>query len=673
MSVFSDIKPRNHASRNAFDLSRRTVFSAKAGMIVPMFVQSVIPDSTIKIDVKQLMRTQPIQTAAFSGASINYDFVFCPLNHLYSSFNQFIAQRENKNLVYQPSNRSIPTFNLKNFVENTLTWACYDYANAMLFGSRESLIASWKKLFPSRTDIPPYISAPLAHDSSQSIFIGVIRNLDMFGYGNFLPLLKELYLVFMDDQGFVDESDWLAYLSSHSWTSSSVSFNSIDSVRSDFAVSFLSKVGQPFTNFLPSSGINPNLWPVLAYNKAFYEYYRSSYYDLDYKMLGISEWLGNTNASFQYVNLFNYDDWQDDDNNYPRLLAMFAPKNHLYKRDLFTGVLPSTQFGDVEVMSDNRQWMKLFVSNNGSSPSAIYGQANGQNVLTNTAGSGTVRGDFRFDPALAISVLETRRADAMQRFKERMMRAGDKTKDVFKAHGWSEPRSEGVFEPVFLGSFDGRLDLNVVAATTSSGEGQELAQLASNGTAVVSGSEINFKSEDFGIIIGLCYVLKDAEYDAYGVERHLQLTEPFDYPYPELQNISLGPVVKGELTAWSEGGQAEENQFNYVLGYLPKYMEYKTAVDKVHGEFYSANPFIDPDDPEKVLNAVNTGIFSDWVTPRQRLTDIHSLNYLYQSSDIFDNIFYRRSSSLIETDQFLFNCYVKCTAVEPLSVIGLPI
>lgn len=683
MSVFSDLKPRNTVSRNGFDLSRRCVFSSKAGTIKPVFVQPTLPNSRYRINVNQLMRTQPLQTAAYSGASINYDFVFVPLNHLYSSFNQFIGQRQNKNLVYQPSNTRVPRFDLGSFLGYILPLAIYEYLCSS-FGSVDEFYAEVNRQKPGfyhNSNIPSPFIDTLPHDPNQGLYLDIVSQLDMFGYGNFLPLVKTWASAFISYEGYTDLGDLVSFITSNYDASKSLRYqryvNIIEIIIDD--VNGSSDVGGKNFNYFIPSGIYPNLWPALAYNKAFYEYYRSSYYDLDFEA---AEYFRQSNESgrisYDYVQLFNFDDWNDnfvescDEFECRRLCAIFCSKNHLYKRDLFTGVLPSTQFGDVEVMVDNRDWMKLIVSNNGDRSSNLVVTSNTSSVSISGATSNYPRSDFRFDPALAISVLESRRADAMQRFKERMMRAGDKTKDIFKAHGWNEPKSESSFEPVFLGSFDGRLDLNVVAATTSVADGQDLGQLASNGTAVVNGSEIDFNCSDFGVIIGLCYILKDAEYDSYGLERHLQLTEPFDYPYPELQNISLGPIVRGEMINYGDG-QADEAKFNHVLGYLPRFMEYKTALDKVHGEFYSANPFVDHDFPTRNLFDVVRGVFSDWVSPRQHYTDMTSKQFLYMSNSVFDNIFYQSANQLQETDQFLFNAYFKCTAIEPLSVIGLPI
>lgn len=696
-SVFSNLKPVNHASRNGFDLSRRSVFSTKCGMVLPVFNQATLPDSEYSIDVKQLLRTQPLQTAAFTGFSVNYDFFFVPNNYSYSSFNEFISQRDDQRHVGQPSRSVIPSFSLKKFLNFLLPAAAYDY----LLTERFSPTPTCYRV----TDSEPLYFVGNPNFPWCSVSLEVVRALDMYGYGNFLPLVKvlaqQLYKFFSlqldpaTPNSFPDFrqafSDFFAIISP---SYEGDVFNDAELLNSTL---YYILAGQ-YTN-IPSGyiavdswvskclyelpDVKPTLWPALAYNKGWYEFYRSVYYDESWTLMFLD---GRTGANFKmdYVYLYNFDDfdssytdsadWFLAGRQFIRLCAIFMPKYHLYKRDLLTGVLPSTQFGDVSMMVTDNDLRNLVgeAGNVGASVDSmrsvgVFTQNYGdftvgiQNPQTGSLGTGK----FRFDPALAISVLEQRRADAMQRFKERMLRAGNKVKDVFKAHGWSEPYSAHESSPIFLGTFDGRLDINTVAATSPS-DGVELAQLGANGTAVVSGSKIRFKCHDFGTIIGVMYIVKDAEYDAYGVERQLCLTDPFDYPYPELQNISLFPIDILEASVYLRG---QNDRDNSIVGYLPRYMEYKTALDKVHGEFHTA-PIYSDDQGNDTFTV--GGVFSDWVTPRRDINACRDVSFLYQSPMVADNIFLVEANELQSSDQFLVNCYFDVMAVEPVSVIGLP-
>lgn len=690
-NVFRDLKPKNHAERNGFDLSRRSVFSTKVGQILPVFVQPTLPDSEYKIDVRQLLRTQPLQTAAFTGFSINYDFFFVPNNYGFSSFNEFISQREDSQHVGQPSVSNLPRFQYNEFIRFVVTLSIWDYLISTHFTAGGYYVSAGTEAYPR-------FLATTTNAPWQSLSLSVVRSLDMFGYGNFLPYVKDLsellYQSVFDYNETLetpkDITNYVIFLEVFSELYNSgasvVYFDNLYTILQNFLIG----ISSGNLIHLPIDGMvmaTPTLWPVLAYNKAFYEFYRNSYYDTKYAVrLSFEDSVSPYYQEFDYVQLFNFDDWTSeylaDEQNFSinlRFLAIFALKHHLYKKDLFTGVLPSTQFGDVSVMTDNRDWMTLYVRNNSSS--TVFAEYSNIGFSSNTvSGGSSIVGSgqsstykprstsFRFDPALAISVLEQRRADSMQRFKERMMRAGNKVKDVFKAHGWSEPRSASSSEPVFIGTFDGRLDINTVAATSPSGS-VELGQLGANGVGVVNGKPLRFKTSDFGVIVGVMYIVKDAEYDAYGLEKQHMLIDPFDYPYPELQNISLAPVDTLELTNY-----LLFDDFTRVLGYLPRFMEYKTSVDKVHGEFYSASIYPNQKGEfDSSQRFTPSGVFSDWVTPRMDVNAPTALSFLYQSPRIADNIFLVQADERQETDQFLVNAYFDVMAVEPVSVIGLPI
>lgn len=687
-NVFRDLKPRNSVQRNGFDLSRRSVFSTKCGIITPVFCQATLPDSEYRIDVKQLLRTQPLQTAAFTGFTINYDFFFVPNNYGYSSFNEFISQRDDRRHVGQPTRLQVPNMPFA-FFPTLCKFAAWDYLLIENFNAYTG--------FPS-DEFTPGFSISVYQSPWQSVALDCVRSLDMFGYGNFLPVVKifassllrnvkahtqldvSTYSVFI--RAIIN--DYIPWLNTSYSAHLPQSLESLDIFNSFLTYCFVDTENELGEILSQVQHFNPTVWPFLAYNKGFYEYYRSVYYDDNFDLtINLPQSPNYDDFTFEYVELFNFDDFTSDYkptsfnlNNsvnvraFLRWVAIICPKHHLYKKDLFTGVLPSTQFGDVSTFVDNRSFNYLQSQFSGldghqviMTDANIYGSTNS---YVSSIGSSSPRPlSLRFNPALAISVLEQRRADAMQRFKERMLRAGNKVKDVFKAHGWSEPYSASEASPVFLGTFDGRLDINTVAATAES-ENFEVGQLGANGLGIVNGSKIQFKCHDFGVIVGVMYIVKDCEYDAYGIERQHCLIDPFDYPYPELQNISLFPVDYRELTLFGSKGS------NAIVGYLPRFMEYKTGIDKVHGEFFSAP--IDPADAGyDEFHRFNTGVFSDWVTPRQDMNYNYLVSFLYQSPRVCDNIFKMASSPLQSTDQFLVNCMFDVMAVEPVSVIGLPI
>lgn len=718
MGVFSDLKPKNHAVRNGFDRSQRNVFASHVGRIKPVLSMATLPSSEYEIDLKQLLRTQPLQQAAFSGFSVNYDFQFVPYNQLYSSFNQFIAQRADANRVNQPSINVVPNFPIRKFVTQVVRYAAWDYLMAKAFGSfsnmQSSVMAARESLggdMPTLDEVP-YCLAYTSNAPYDSLYLKVIDQLDLLGYGNYLPYVKT-YASFIEDwflsisssssirDVLVDAFSSDLVLQGYPDVEEIISLALRNAVENDVSKCFFNIFGSDLSRIIDNGGTEyVALWPALAYNKVFHDFYRNTYYDdrvclfvYHSGSFGLRESVFDSadlsKATIPYVGLFNLDDFTEgmfdladpyefysldyfDSSVATRLLLMFNQYNRQYKKDLVTSVLPSTQFGNVSTMVSDDNFRELLVKSASQSYSTTVPlqspplQAGGSPARVGLSTASNMA-TFRFEPALAISVLEARKADALQRFRERMLRAGDKTKDIFESHGWSAPRSQQSNESVFLGSYDGSLDINTVAATTTT-ETTELGQLGANGVATVNGSKIHFTCSDFGVVLCNFYVVKNAEYDAYQRERVWQLLEPFDFPYPELQNISLQPITASQVNALNPG----KLNPNKILGYLPSYMEYKTSLDRIHGEFYSA-------DVLPKLNGSNfdfmlvPGVFSDWVTPRQQVFDLTGLDYLYQQINVADNIFKQAASALPSTCPFLVNAYFDIKAVQPLTVIGLPI
>lgn len=83
---------RNNTSRNGFDLSFKKNFSAKVGELLPIMCKEVLPGDTFDIDVKALVRTKPVNTAAFARIREYYDFFFVPYNLLWNKADTVLTQ-----------------------------------------------------------------------------------------------------------------------------------------------------------------------------------------------------------------------------------------------------------------------------------------------------------------------------------------------------------------------------------------------------------------------------------------------------------------------------------------------------------------------------------------------------------------------------------------------------
>lgn len=111
-NVMSMANLKNKVSRNGFDLSERTAFTAKVGQLLPVMVKDCIPGDKFKINVKAFARTQPVNTAAFTRIRQYYDFFFVPYSQLWRSFPTFITQMDSNPMLASSvtESRSVPKY-----------------------------------------------------------------------------------------------------------------------------------------------------------------------------------------------------------------------------------------------------------------------------------------------------------------------------------------------------------------------------------------------------------------------------------------------------------------------------------------------------------------------------------------------------------------------------------
>ena len=82
-SLFSNKNIKNNVSRNGFDLSKRVLFTAKVGELLPIYNKRVMPGDKFRIDVSSFTRTQPVNTAAYTRIKEYYDFFYVPYRLLW--------------------------------------------------------------------------------------------------------------------------------------------------------------------------------------------------------------------------------------------------------------------------------------------------------------------------------------------------------------------------------------------------------------------------------------------------------------------------------------------------------------------------------------------------------------------------------------------------------------
>lgn len=611
--LFKALKPTAHLSKNGFDLSRKHVFSSQAGMALPCLSLETVPGDYFEIDLASLSRTQTFNTAAFLRGKQRFDFFFVPYTQLWHPFNQFISQRDDKHSTRQLGHIYAPVVKLSDIIR--FLYSCF-------YDSEGT--ATVKKDFMGYNFVD-----------------NAVRLLDLLGYGDFRWLLKEDRPQPSDIQEVLD-----AY--------------------SDKYV---------------------NIFRLAAYQHIWYDYYRNKYYDVNES--GDVEAYGKLLPFADYVSGFNFDDvvcntfansnvfsygttisWNGNipDSNFCRRMYSMLKLNYIqWKKDIFTTAMPSQQFGAVSAVDLSHVFIDIDSPLPGSGSNyASVGHADNPDHPSQLFVSSSPFPNQWSIPS-AFDVLSLRKAEALQQWKQQTLRAGNMTDSNFEAHFGVKPYYENDENVRYLGSFSSALQVNAVETTaqTSGAGNTKVGDLAATGTMVTNGSKLKVECKDYGIIMCIASYLPESEYTSNALDKANTLFEQFDWFTPEFQNLGLEAVTHKEFDfSGQDTGQ------NSVIGYAPRYYMYKTAVDKVFGEFKDTSSLYGHSAQGQKLAQ---GTLEGWVSPRAELSAVtRNIKTFYVDPTLYNNVMSIHAEADQETDYFLNNVFFDIKAIRPMSVLGLP-
>ena len=99
---------KNNPHRSGFDLSKRKLFTAKVGELLPVYCRSVIPGDHFKFSAQSFTRTQPVQTSAFTRIQEYVDFFFVPYRILWRNFPASFTQMQDAKNIAQSLSKTQP-------------------------------------------------------------------------------------------------------------------------------------------------------------------------------------------------------------------------------------------------------------------------------------------------------------------------------------------------------------------------------------------------------------------------------------------------------------------------------------------------------------------------------------------------------------------------------------
>lgn len=633
MAHFTGLKElQNHVHRAGFDLSAKNVFSAKAGELLPVYWDIGIPGCTYDIDLQYFTRTRPVQTAAYTRIREYFDFYAVPCDLLWKSFDSAVIQMgeiapvQSKTLLDSLA------------IGSDVPWCTLldlNYAVAFCGGN-----------------------APLGSTVSVASEFGNIFN---YNRGDTSAKL----LSYLNYGNFVSPVSTSIGTSTNRWWNTS------------FTSATVPGYSQKYSN---NSAVS--LFPLLAYQKIYQDFFRwSQWENADPTSYNVDYYDGSGNL-FGSPGVFSA---IPSSNAYWKRDNMFSLRYCNWNKDMFMGILPNSQFGDVAVVSgvegiDTFVPVEVFNSINEGNVSNPPLNGTHTPVYTDVAMTSSttpsrirVAGASGTPPSAAgsalgvrsllggeFSILALRQAEALQKWKEITQSVDTNYRDQIKAHfGINTPASMSHMAQ-YIGGIARNLDISEVVNNNLSDSGSE-AVIYGKGVGSGSGRMRYHTGSQYCIIMCIYHAVPLLDYAISGQDPQLLCTSVEDLPIPEFDNIGMEAVPSTTLFNSARFANVVAKDF---LGYNPRYWPWKSKIDRVHGSFTTTlKDWVAP---------IDDHYLHSWFTSKNGASSSVSWPFFKVNPNTLDSIFAVAADSIWETDQLLINCDVSCKVVRPLSQDGMP-
>lgn len=650
--LFGLNKPNTNLKKNVFDLSATNKFTLSAGMLVPCLVRELNPGEKVELSLASITRAQPLNTAAFVRMNQYYHAFFIPYKQLWSPWDNFINGVDYRQSVRAlKAGESVPAF--------TMTHLLTQLFKAGILAGQDAK----KGNFSAQNAVDPL---------GYSYVYGISRLLDMLGYGFEITLKPSEYVVdwnAIDDLYFNMEGGWYdPTAGTKPKKPVGTPPNKAEQVIrlasfSDFckfvfanSTTFLGLKGTNYQSSAPAvqaqltkliydcfGGYRFNPFRLLAYQKVYYDFYRRQDYEA-------------SKPEHYNIDDFNTDLMNLTDNE--RLLGIFQLRYRWLAKDYFTGVVPSELFGTENLSRPNNV--------NALLPEYRQAMANTIDVWSGSklhplGGMQSDGREIKIGSNQDVSTRSIRAIFAIEKMLRLTRRAGDYDyiSQTAAHYGVDVPRGRGE-EVSFLGGWSSQIDISEVVTTALTEKGDP-AQIYGRGVGTQQGKEIKYEAKEHGILMVITSIVPDSDYSAVGVNNFNAKLYRGDYFHPEFQDLGLQPVMSHELAFQPHKlNRQASDPFgkSVLLGYAPRYAEYKTACDELHGEFRTGKEFSPWVSSVKVLD--NAFFTSSGIKPSALLVSPSQL----------DSIFSVRFDGTESTDQFMCVCNNICKIIRPMSVTG---
>lgn len=397
-----------------------------------------------------------------------------------------------------------------------------------------------------------------------------------------------------------------------------------------------------------SEDVALNAFPLLAYQKIYQDFYRNSQWEKPNPSTYNLDYINGATVAETSLKLEAYvgTELESTPTSQTELAqdTFFDLRYSNWEKDYFMGLVPNSQVGDVAIAAPLTGTI-----------------AGGFDYLTPLEPGTDISinlGDNSINPNTAgLSALALRQAEFLQRWKEIAQSGSKDYKDQVYKH-WGVELSEETSKLVkFLGGTSSVININEVLNTNLTADNK--ANIQGKGVGVGDG-HISFDAKEHGLIMCIYHCVPLLQYDLNTETRLCTKVNVTDYAIPEFDKLGMQPVLANEIIN-PMLDDATETYSPFLLGYAPRYFEYKTSFDKINGAF--------------------SGTLADWSINLDGsyfqdffLNYANKINYTFFKCNpkICDKVFGVNADSSVNTDTFLVNSSFDVKVARNLDYNGMP-
>lgn len=389
-----------------------------------------------------------------------------------------------------------------------------------------------------------------------------------------------------------------------------------------------------------------SIFPLLAYKKFCQDYFRYTQWQDSLPYLWNIDYYDGNSQRLPFPR---------DTDPYWKSLTMFDLEYCNWNKDLFLGILPDAQYGDVSridielgdtggtVVNTSK------INSEASSPSSPIGLFGAKSASANS--------HLNFD------ILALRRGEALQRWKEVSLNNSQNYRSQIKAHFGVDLGDNMSGMSTYVTGDASSIDISEVLNTNLASD-TDVAHVAGKGVGSGSHSD-QFTSPDWGILMCIYHAIPLLDYVSTSPDPQLFVSKNTDLPIPELDSIGMQsiPICYYSNSVLETPSSSFVPQPTFTMGYLPRYYQWKTSYDYVLGAFTTTEKeWVAPFTPD-IWKGILTGIGADSYT---------SYSFFKVNPSIMDSIFQVNADSTWDTDTFLINCAFDIKVARNLDYSGMP-